>query len=359
MERDSLTSSTIDFLRFPLIVLVVCIHSISSWFASQPFNPSLYGLTAVVFVFKVLARMAVPLLFVISGYLYFLKYDGSRQFFIRQYERRLYSLLIPYVLWNLIFYAASVFGESGAIPVDADWLMAVFCNYDIANTDALSAIFSPMRTPIDFPLWYILDLMILSAAAPVIGYILRHKVIGGAVITLLTASFILGCWPLRFINCTSVVFFALGAYLSINRVDIDEWLTGVKPWHIVGIAVIWLAFAAADMALVQSCAALRCHALHIIVGVPLIFIVASRIVASGYNVYRALRRTSFVVFAFHGLISYEVSDCILSAVSGYGLRFFGAYILSATVTVASSICVYYTLRAVSPRLLHVLTGCRD
>lgn len=175
MERDSLTSSTIDFLRFPLIVLVVCIHSISSWFTLQPFNPSLYGLTVAVFVFKTVCSVAVPLLFAISGYLYFLKYDGSRQFYVRQYKRRLYSLLIPYVLWNLIFYAASAFGVSDAIPVDADWLMKVFCSYDVTDTTDPAMFFSPMRTPIDFPLWYVLDLMILSAAAPVIGYILRHK----------------------------------------------------------------------------------------------------------------------------------------------------------------------------------------
>ena len=359
MERNSLTSSTIDSLRFPLIVPVVCIHSISSWFASQPFNPSLYGLTAVVFVFKVLTRTAVPLLFAISGYLYFLKYDGLRQFYVRQYKRRLTSLLVPYILWNLIFYAVSAFGESGAIPFDADWLMSVFCNYDIANTDAPMAFFSPMRTRIDFPLWYVFDLMILSVVAPVIGYILRHKVPGGAVITLLIVAFIVGWWPLQFINCTSVVFFALGAYLSINRVDMVAWLRRVKSWYIAGIALVWLAFAAVDMALVQSYAALRCHALHIIVGVPLTFIVASRIVVSGHQICRTLSRTSFVVFAFHGLISYKVSDCIMSAVTGYGLRFFGAYILSVTVTLTISIGVYYALRVASPRLLHVLTGSRD
>lgn len=164
---------------------------------------------------------------------------------------------------------------------------------------------------------------------------------------------------MRLINCTSVVFFVLGAYLSINRIDIDAWLRGVKSRYIVGIALVWSVFAAVDMVLVQSYAALRCHALHIVVGVPLTFIVASRIVVSGFRMSKALGRTAFVVFAFHGLISYKVSDCILPAVSGYGLRFFGAYMLSVTVTVAISIGVYYALRVVSPRLLHVLTGSRD
>ncbi len=99
--------------------------------------------------------------------------------------------------------------------------------------------------------------------------------------------------------------------------------------------------------------------MHIVVGVPLTFIVTSRIVASGFRMPKPLDRTTFVVFAFHGLISYKVSDCILPAVSGYGLRFFGAYILSVAVTTAISIGVYYALRAASPRLLHVLTGSRD
>lgn len=76
MREDDMLLRVMDWLRFPLIVLVVYIHSnpecvISSWSYGMPFGfITLFTLTQVV-IQKVIAATAVPGFFFISGYLFF------------------------------------------------------------------------------------------------------------------------------------------------------------------------------------------------------------------------------------------------------------------------------------------------
>ena len=80
---NNLQSQTINWLRFPLIVLVVFIHNqgkgtslsdvIIPWGAMQ--GTDYYNLLRL-FITSVFARIAVPTFFIISGYLFFIKIDS-------------------------------------------------------------------------------------------------------------------------------------------------------------------------------------------------------------------------------------------------------------------------------------------
>ena len=43
--------------------------------------------------------ITVPIFFIISGYLFFLKFEGSISGFTNQCRKRFRSLLVPYFLW--------------------------------------------------------------------------------------------------------------------------------------------------------------------------------------------------------------------------------------------------------------------
>ena len=101
-------SQTISFLRFPLIVAVVYIHfNISRKGISLhginygTDNPDWYLFT-INLVSSVIASIAVPLFFFISGYLFFLQKEFNRQEYLRKLQKRVKTLLVPYLLWNLI-----------------------------------------------------------------------------------------------------------------------------------------------------------------------------------------------------------------------------------------------------------------
>ena len=92
IDNEELQSKTISFLRFPLIVGVVFIHSM---FKSVIFNGvdvmqtgSFPFYTTIAYLFsEILARIAVPLFFFISGFLFFYKTPFNTHFYIQKFQR--------------------------------------------------------------------------------------------------------------------------------------------------------------------------------------------------------------------------------------------------------------------------------
>ncbi len=96
MDRNDLRSQSLDLLRFPLAVVVVFIHV---W------TPNTYGPEGSICLSSFLNGLieglirgqSVPIYFFISGYVFFLNVDMTRQTYIRKLRNRSKSLLIPYI----------------------------------------------------------------------------------------------------------------------------------------------------------------------------------------------------------------------------------------------------------------------
>lgn len=90
---NKLDSSVISVLRFPLIVGVVCIHS-----GMGAFLQYLLG--------GICGKLSVPIFLLISGYLFFREgsYELTKELWISKLKKRIFSLLVPYLLWNFIGY---------------------------------------------------------------------------------------------------------------------------------------------------------------------------------------------------------------------------------------------------------------
>jgi len=111
IEVDALDSKVIHTLRFPLICLVVCVHSFSfikGWNvdALSLLNISgadIYSLFCIS-ISMTLAHIAVPTFFVISGFLFFKGLERwNWDIYKGKMRKRIYTLLIPYLIWNTIF----------------------------------------------------------------------------------------------------------------------------------------------------------------------------------------------------------------------------------------------------------------
>lgn len=68
-DYDLLQSKTIDWLRFPLMFMVVFIHVCHQNLLDM--KPSVFAYGTYFTVSQVIARIAVPLFFIISGYYFF------------------------------------------------------------------------------------------------------------------------------------------------------------------------------------------------------------------------------------------------------------------------------------------------
>lgn len=168
-DSQKLQSDVITFLRFPLAVGVIMIHtSFSDVMINGQLLAGTMPLEVYDFVYGFLniafMQMAVPLFFFISGYLFFCK---TTNFGLREYgqkmKQRARTLLLPYVFWNLVMIAVMYFGQilfpgllSGNNMMIADysikdWIMSF---WDISYRTG------GLHLPMNGSLWFIRDLMV-------------------------------------------------------------------------------------------------------------------------------------------------------------------------------------------------------
>lgn len=98
---DKCVSNKISNLNLFLSVFIVALHSSCR---AQLIYGGGYGVNfALQSLIKIIADSAVPMFFVMSGYLLFYKYDIRR--YLDTLNKKVRTLLIPFVLWNLLGFA--------------------------------------------------------------------------------------------------------------------------------------------------------------------------------------------------------------------------------------------------------------
>lgn len=127
-------------------VLVVSIHvgrcnvvGASGWWFSEIVSSGIAGI-------------AIPFFFFASGYFLAVHVDEGG-WWRNALKKRVVSLLVPFVLWNILYLVALRFGIEG----------------DVVSWFGLS----PLRHPALFVLWYVRALMLLVVVSPVIVFALR------------------------------------------------------------------------------------------------------------------------------------------------------------------------------------------
>lgn len=335
MKNRSLTSRTIDVLRFPLIVGVVLIHSYTS--TRGLIQNDLYpGYKFVSYLFSLeIAQIAVPALFFISGYLYFY---NPRTTYRYKLHRRVHTLLIPYLFWNLLVLGLYALVEllpgshqlfSGANPPVTGQTPCQLLSqlWDGGDWEAGNG------TPILHQFWYVRNLMMLVVAGPLIGWLIRRA--GWVVPVLLLALWMFT--PGQALLSGSAAFFTLGCWFSLGRRDFTALLIPRLP----ALTVAYLVLLCTNMILKD---------VHYILWLDRIGFIAGTFFVlglTGWLLRRGLIRdtpwlscSSFFIFALH--------DPMLTFVKRIALK------LTAPPTDPTLIAVYFLV----PALVIVLClGC--
>jgi len=218
------TSDRITRLRFPLIFLVILIHS---W------NPSLQSFPATDVVQSVVSREvpsgAVPLLFLISGYLFYRQEAPTISVYRRKMRSRLHTLVVPYLIWNAAALGVQVIGQ--LTPATSKYFTGGTLDVShLAVFDVLNAFCGFNETPINGPLWFLKYLIIVSMISPVLWHICRKGRV--YVVFALLVLYVLP-WPSWMRHSVfAIVFFSLGLYISQFPVDIrrhEVWFLILYP----------------------------------------------------------------------------------------------------------------------------------
>lgn len=216
---DHESSSRLTLLRFPLIVGVVFVHAYG---VPGGVGPSSWGVEWVRnLVSQGLAAIAVPLFFMISGYLFFWGFTWSRAHYFSKLRSRVKTLLVPYLFWNaatLLFYIVVK-----AWPVTRGYFsgkspLEIFGAYDYLN------VFLGLGgLPMAYPFWFIRDLMVLAVLAPIIYFMVNA--LPGPFLAVVFGGWLLEVWPVQIPNAVATVFFSLGACLAVKHKNLFAWDT--------------------------------------------------------------------------------------------------------------------------------------
>ena len=377
---DILQSKAINYLRFPLALLVVSIHfNVVLIECPKTFGESLYNIIACSGSI-VIARVAVPMFFLFSGYLFFYKIkDFTRNEYASKVKKRFKTLVLPYIYWNLIAFALLALKPllnsyfNGA-PIEEFYAYLKSFSYHIfwdshawgTTTRFLGFTFYAEDSgPINAPLWFLRNLIILTVVSPII-YLFIKK-IGKIFIAILTIIYLTGVFnnlsPYSFYG---VFYFSLGAYMSINNLRISDCFGKHKT-------IIWVLFSV----LIPLCVYLFLTNQHkiyslvfptsILIGVVSIYNVMYYMIDTRRydNQLPILARSSFFIYCLHQLsICYQCGVVLPNKITHWlfgsyqSLADIVAYLIGPFVVAAVILAIYIFMDKFTPKLLYALTGSR-
>jgi surface polysaccharide O-acyltransferase-like enzyme len=362
MFTKDLQSNVIAFLRFPLIVGVVFIHNASATVTIPGMefgnveNLPIFDMCSTLFS-QILGRVAVPLFFFISGFLFFWNIDGfTKQNYLKKLKGRGKTLLIPYLFWNitvlLVYYIAQ------NIPALDVW----FNNKVGYNLQYLiESLWGTMNDtmPIVYQFWFIRDLMVVVILTPVIHlYITKTKIYG---VLLLGVLWFLGWWFSIAGSCglsiTIIFFFTAGAYFGSNKLNIVDTMSKIQHLSYILYPLIVIA----DLLTKNYDANSFIHNAGIIVGIVFWFnLVTCLLRTKKVGVNQFLAASSFFIFAIHEpLILNSIRKVLYATFNPQSdLVITMLYFLLVIIVVFIALGLYYILKRFMSRFTAIITGGR-
>ncbi|WP_027184917.1 acyltransferase family protein [Desulfovibrio inopinatus] len=229
---DRVTSHRIDVLKIALVFFVIMIHAEKGLIVYVKDYPPAVWFTASIWGHH-LCRVAVPLFFIISSYLFFSTWTFTRDSYVKTVIKKTKTVLFPYLLFNtLLVLSIMAFGK---IPYIGNQAYLT----DRGIWDLFLGIHGK---PINYTLWFLRDLYIFFLAAPLfLGFFRVTKVWG---IILVFIFWTQHPAPYLTLDASGVFFFYCGCVLAKKDVDLDG-LSQYGTWIVVGYILmlslgVWL-----------------------------------------------------------------------------------------------------------------------
>lgn len=244
-----------DKLRGLSLVSIILVLYIHSGFHADEIEGMMWNDNVQTFVSGMMGRCAVPLFYVISGYLFFLKVPEGMKSIYGKMKKRVGTLVVPYFIGCLFFVGFGVlmavlpgvskYMNSSMMPLFSkpvgEILRSIF--YDAGN-----------GSPCAFQLWFLRDLILIVATSPLWYLLLKH----------LRWILVVTCFGLTYLHIQFIPFFALfwflfggqlvqvknkygGASLTVFTIVVFLFLSVVQlfmpdmiDWELVKIPIIIL-----------------------------------------------------------------------------------------------------------------------
>ena len=354
------------------MVLLVFVHGYNlNLRYLQPWTTPDEPLTVTTFIEYLLAnglfRFRIPMLFVISGYLYALHDQLPNK---ERLGKRVRTLLVPYLIWSALgialVYAFELFPYTRQLVIDSHVVQIDNERMQVHQYHWYETIARWLFFPVSYQLWFIRVLLFYNIAYPAIRWCVAHQqwrwVFFGFVtlLWLSTAGFIIA-------EGEGLLFFSLGVWIQKTNFSIESPARWLKPfpWMVIFLSFAMiktvLAFKGVDWlgSSVYPIITLL-HKLTVVSGLVACWFGLDKWVAWSMkqNWFVWLTSFSFIIYAIHAPLVAILIDGMfqwLNFVEGYRLI---AFALLPTLIVIGSIAIGGVLRTLTPKLYSLLTGGR-
>lgn len=380
----------IQMLRFPLALMVVFLHAepnIDGWTVEgMVYNQWHANTVGLIFssISHVLVQTAVPLFFIISGFLFFRNlYSWDAPTWRRKMKSRAITILIPYIIWVCIFTVSHLLRHT---PSDlSNWLsnhgglIGIFWNSQnwIAGGTNILGQRIMMSGPFAYHLWFLRDLMIAFALTPIYYLILscgrngKIRIFSILVLCLLAVVYLLQIQN-KFlgVNYSTVFFFGFGSFLSLNKLSLVHTLYRYRrpSWILFFILMLILTFM--DGGRTQAGSLLM--PVFILVGCVAVIDFAAWWIFSDRELSLSLKyeNASFFLYIIHPFFLSIVWSMLTSLVStfidfnGFTISFVNShpiisivlFFIKVGLAVLISLLTYKTMKFIFPKTTALLCG---
>jgi surface polysaccharide O-acyltransferase-like enzyme len=348
-------SKRIHSLRFLLMVFVVFIHNtvidVGVNFAEgkQIFEAPLYVVKIKQFAGTITCT-AVPLFFLISGYLLFIK----KTIFIKNLKKKCRTILLPYFLWIILILLLFALGQKLSItkPFFATLIINNFTLLEwidlfVGKFTALSEYMYPLV----YQFWFLRDLFILNLLYPIIK-IFIDKYPGGTLFLFLLLWF--GGVNIYIISPAALFFFSLGYYIvkyNINYKHIDNL-------KMMDMVIMYIITILASLFMYDHIPVIS--NINIIVGITF-FVKLSYNFIKKDNIYKMLswlEQYSFWLYATHGIFIAVLIKISVKIMPMNGVWLLVHYFAITILCIIILVGIGIIFKKIFPKIYNVLTGGR-
>lgn len=188
------------------------------------------------FLTRAMVMFAVPGFFMCSGFLFFLNYKGVDSY-KKKMASRIKGLLVPYIIWISLTMAVTWFLQDGMGLAKLFGAGNMKLMHDFTSMEIIQSYWNVRDgAPFLSTMWFLRDLMVCVLLAPILYQVLRLDKVSVLVILVFIALTILG-FSLLNIAMSSILYFIMGGYLSIQGIKPFAWIKS-KKLYLYGTAFI-------------------------------------------------------------------------------------------------------------------------
>lgn len=342
-----------DKLRVLSLVSIILVLYIHSGFHADEIEGMMMNDSVQTFVSGMIGRCAVPLFYVISGYLFFLKVPEGIKSIYGKMRKRVGTLVVPYIIGCLFFVGFGVLMAvlPGVSKYMNSSMMPLFSN---PVGEILRSIFydAGNGAPCAFQLWFLRDLILIVATSPLWYLLLKH----------LRWILVVTCFGLTYLHIQFIPFFALfwflfggqlvqvknkygGASLTVFTIVVFLFLSVVQlfmpdmiDWELVKIPII-------------------------ILGLISIWGIYDMVLGKDFKLseHRWLATAcqfTFFIYLFHEPTLNIVRKLIVVVLGKNELGYLASYLISPWIFTACAVFAGLLFRKYLPKVYNICTGGR-